>query len=380
MSLRVLIGPDKFKGTLTASEAADAIAAGWRKARPNDDLDLLPITDGGDGFGQVLSDLWHAQPKTVHTVDAAHRPIRVRWWWDPCRKAAIIESAAIIGLAQLPPERFHPFELDTRGLAKAVTAAFKQGACRCIIGIGGSATNDAGFGIAQALGWQLLDRSGKPLERWIDLHKLHHLKPPTGAKSFPELIVAVDVQNPLIGKRGATRIYGPQKGLIPRDFRSAERALRKLAEVVRKDLGTDVANLAGAGAAGGLGFGLAVFLGASLIPGFDLFAGEADLISKVRRADLVITGEGRLDVSTMMGKGVGEVAKLCRRFKIPCIGLAGEVADPPKLNMFTCSFGLTDLTAAKRAKARPGSWLEKLTEKAAKEMSTNSQRSKENEG
>src|SRR5262249_48812614 len=146
----------------------------------------------------------------------------------------------------------------------------------------------------------------------------------------------------------------------------------KLVDVVRKDLGLDLANLPGAGAAGGLGFGLAVFLGARLTPGFDLFAREADLISKVRRADLVITGEGRLDVSTMMGKGVGEVAKLCRRFKIPCIGLAGEVADASKLNMFTRSFGLTELTTAKRAKARPESWLEKLAEKAAEEMSTDS--------
>src|SRR2546423_13546107 len=149
---RILIAADKFKGTLTASQATAAIAKGWAKARPADHLELLPISDGGDGFGEVLSALWKARKRAVHTIDAAHRPLRARWWWEPKRKAAIIESARIVGLAQLPPKQFHPFDLDTFGVGAVIHAAAKQGARTCLIGIGGGATNDGGFGLARALG------------------------------------------------------------------------------------------------------------------------------------------------------------------------------------------------------------------------------------
>ena len=159
MPLRVLIIPDKFKGTLTAHAAAAAIARGWRKARALDVLDLLPMSDGGDGFGEVTSALLHAKGYRVKAVDAAHRPCTAKWWWEPGSRTAIIESAAIIGLAMLPPKRFHPFQLDTLGLGAAVRAAARKGARRYLIGIGGSATNDGGFGLARSLGWQFLGRN-----------------------------------------------------------------------------------------------------------------------------------------------------------------------------------------------------------------------------
>ena len=361
--MHVLIAPDKFKGTLTAEQAAAAIASGWRKTRPEDSLDSLPITDGGDGFGEVLSALWQARGRSVHTVDAAHRPIRTRWWWEPSRKTAVIESAGVIGLAQLPHGRFHPFELDTSGLARVILAASETGARRCIIGIGGSATNDGGFGLARALGWNFIDDTGRSIERWIDLHKLARIKAPPRKRLFRELIVAVDVQNPLLGKRGASRVYGPQKGLKPRDFPAAETALRRLAQVVRSN--RDFANIPGAGAAGGLGFGLAAFLGARLEAGFDLFAREAELLSKIKQADLVITGEGRLDASTMMGKGVGEMAKICRRSHIPCIALAGSVGPVAKLKLFRRARSLSEVTNPAAARNKAGFWLEKLATKAA---------------
>ena len=161
MPLHVLIIPDKFKGTLTAAAAAEAIARGWRKARPHDSLDLLPMSDGGDGFGEVTSALLRARVQRVKTVDAAHRPCVARWWWEPRTRTAIIESAAVIGLAMLPPRRFHPFQLDTLGLGAVVRAAREKGGRRCLMGIGGSATNDGGFGLARALGWEFLDRSGE---------------------------------------------------------------------------------------------------------------------------------------------------------------------------------------------------------------------------
>ena len=158
--MRILIIPDKFKGTLTAEAAAEAIARGWRKARPQDALDLLPMSDGGDGFGEVISRLLAAKVQTIKTVDAAHRPCLAKWWWEPKTKTAIVESATVIGLAMLPSKQFHPFDLDTFGMAAVLRAAAAKGARRCLIGIGGSATNDAGFGLARGLGWEFLDPDG----------------------------------------------------------------------------------------------------------------------------------------------------------------------------------------------------------------------------
>ena len=147
MPLRVLIVPDKFKGTLTAAAAANAIAEGWRRRRPEDMITLLPISDGGDGFGAVLAERLGAERRTLKTVDAAHRPIQAHWWYDPHSGRALIEAAAINGLAQLPPGHFHPFELDTTGLGAVLKAAQEAGAREVLMGIGGSATNDAGFGL-----------------------------------------------------------------------------------------------------------------------------------------------------------------------------------------------------------------------------------------
>jgi glycerate kinase len=362
--LKLLIAPDKFKGTLTAREAANAIACGWRKVRPLDSSRLLPMTDGGDGFGEVISALLDAGVHTVKTLDAAHRPITARWWRES--KTAIIESATAIGLARLPPGQFHPFTLDTSGLAAVIRAALGKGATRCLMGIGGSATNDGGFGLARALGWEFLDHAGQPIERWTDLIGLTYLRPPRRRRWFKQLIVAVDVQNPLLGPRGATRVYGPQKGLHPEDFKLAEACLRQLARVARRTFGHDFAALPGAGAAGGLGFGLRMFLGARLVPGFELFARHSALDRHLRSADLVITGEGAIDDSTLMGKGTGRIAERCRQLQIPCIGLAGQVGTKVMSSrLFTQMHALTDLTTLELAKERPVYWLERVAEKAA---------------
>ena len=146
MPLNVLIVPDKFKGTLTAAAAAQAIARGWRRARPKDQLELLPMSDGGDGFGEVISQLLHARAQSIKTVDAAHRPCKAAWWWEPESRFAVVESAKVVGLAMLPPRAFHPFQLDTFGLGAVLRAAQSRGARQILIGIGGSATNDGGFG------------------------------------------------------------------------------------------------------------------------------------------------------------------------------------------------------------------------------------------
>lgn len=368
MPMRVLIAPDKFKGTLTAQAAAQAIARGWSRVRPTDVLELFPISDGGDGFGAVLGRAMGARVYLTRTVNAAHQPRVARWWWAAPDATAVIESAQVIGLALLPPGRFHPFELDTFGLGAVLRAAARRGARCCVVGIGGSATNDGGFGLARALGWRFLDSQGQALSSWTELDKLARLVPPARRRLFESLTVAVDVQNPLLGPRGASRIYGPQKGLRPADFRKAEACLGQLARVARQTFGRDWARQPGAGAAGGLGFGLAAFAGARFAPGFELIARRGGLRRRLARADLVITGEGALDRSTLMGKGAGQVARLCREKRIPCLALGGVVVHTPALDRnFTQVRALTELTSPKQAQAEAAFFLARLAEVAAGE-------------
>ena len=371
MPLNVLIVPDKFKGTLTAQAAAELIAEGWHEARPQDKLDLLPMSDGGDGFGEVLGRLLKVEEQTVVALDAAHSPLQAKWWWNPGTSTAIIESAGIIGLALLPPNKFHPFDLDTYGLGAALQAATDIGARHCLMGIGGSATNDGGFGLARARGWIFLDEHEHQIEQWRQLSSLQSIYPPAPQKDLPDLLVAVDVQNPLLGATGATRVYGPQKGLRPEDFEHAEKCLSQLAEVVERDLHLDVAAEPGTGAAGGLGFGLRCFLNARLDSGFNLFARYARLKERIRAAQLVITGEGAIDASTLMGKGVGEIAKMCHEAEVPCMALAGTYGSSEQMEQrehcFARIFGMSPhLTTTELAMRDPGFWLPRLAADVAR--------------
>jgi glycerate kinase len=268
----------------------------------------------------------------------------------------------------LPRGKFHPFELDTFGLGAVLHEARAKGAKRILLGIGGSATNDGGFGVARALGWGFADERGNPIERWTELHRLECVRP-SPLPRFDKVTVAVDVQNKLLGVQGATRIYGPQKGIRATDFELAERSLRRLARVMQRQFKRDFARVPGTGAAGGLGFGLLAFFGGTLEPGFDLFARLAKLERRLRATDLVITGEGAIDKSTLMGKGVGEVARRSCASGIPCIGLAGDVPpDCRQSKKFVQIRALTDLTSVERAKANPEQWLERLAKKAALEL------------
>ena len=368
MKLKVLIIPDKFKGTLPAQKVARAMAAGWHKVRPDDELELVPMCDGGDGFGEVMASLIGAKRRSAVTVDANHQWCRAPWWFEPKTNTAIIEAAQAIGLAMLSPARPHPFCRDTRGLGILLAKAADHGVSRCLVGLGGSATNDGGFGMARALGWEFLDRRRNPLEKWTDLNSLAVLRPPRLASRITQIIIATDVQNPLLGWRGATRIYGPQKGLAPADLPIAERALRRLARVARDTLGEDFSKRPGAGAAGGLGFACMAFLGANAETGFDMFAQYSQLKQRLKSVDLVLTGEGQMDASTLMGKGVGSLAQLCRNEGIPCLGFAGSLKEHAhkKRRLFNRVFALTELTTLVQAKARPAKWLELLAAEAAR--------------
>jgi glycerate 2-kinase len=329
MSLRILIVPDKFKGTLTARQAAAAIARGWSEVRPEDRVEELPMADGGDGFGEVLGQLLGAQRKTCDTVDSAGRPRAAEWWCEPCACIAIIEAAQINGIALLPPGQYHPFQLDTFGIGALLRDAKQAGARHVYVGIGGSSTNDGGFGLARSLGWSFWDGSGTELRAWTELDQLARVVAPLQRLAFDELTIAVDVANPLLGANGASRVYGPQKGLGDADILKAEACLRRLAQVIDARTGEDLSLDAGSGAAGGLGFGLRAFCGGIFKSGGEIFASLSGLELRIQDADLVITAEGAMDEQSLMGKGVGIIAEAAARSGNPCLCLAGSVSIDP---------------------------------------------------
>jgi glycerate 2-kinase len=364
--MRILIVPDKFKGTLTAHQAARAVARGWRSARPDDSLELLAMSDGGDGFGEVLSELLGAARRTVATVDAAHKRRRAVWWWQARDRVAIVESAKVNGLALMRPRKLHPFQLDTFGLGAILRAASRAAPRECIVGIGGSATNDGGFGLARALGWEFLDRTGNELDEWWRLLDLSHIQAPSTSLKL-RVTVAVDVHNPLLGPQGCSRIYGPQKGL--HEFEFAEKCLGRMVSVLKQQHGIDCADVPGAGAAGGLGFGLLAFAGAKVESGFGLFARYARLDKRIRAADVVVTGEGAMDSQTRMGKGVGQIAALSAKLGVPCIGLAGVVDSSVKhSDIFAQARALTEITTSARAHAEAAHFLERLAAEIARSV------------
>jgi glycerate kinase len=326
------------------------------------------MSDGGEGFGEVMSRFSGARIQKVKTVDAAHRPCVAAWWWQPETHTAVIETAQVIGLAMLPHKKFHPFELDTFGLGKVFRAAARKGARRCIVGIGGSATNDGGFGMATALGWNFVDKQNQKLSSWRNLSELKTICLPDKKRIFAEVTVAVDVRNPLVGRLGAARVYGPQKGLLPQDFPIADQCLKQLADVWNKQFHRHLKRVPGAGAAGGLGFGLMAFLNARLEPGFDLFMRHARLEKLLRSSDLVITGEGSIDRSTLMGKGVGQLAAACRRWRVPCIALAGLMSNSRRVKeKFARTYSLSEFAGLEEAKSRAAYMLRRLAEQTARE-------------
>jgi glycerate kinase len=351
-------------------EAACCIRDGWLINRPEDTLRILPICDGGDGFGETLAELENAKPILCQTVNAAHQPITASWWWQEQQKMAIIESACIIGLAQLPPSKYHPFELDTFGLGTVLNDIVKRGAETCVMGIGGSATNDGGFGMAKALGWRFLAKDHEEITKWTELDRLSIISPPERTHLLKNLVIASDVENLLLGAEGASRIYGPQKGLLPKDMHKSETCLKSLSEQVDAHTKHGWRFEPGSGAAGGLGYGLMAFLGGKAESGFDYFARRADLDSQLEWANLVITGEGSLDLSTLMGKGVGSVAKKSKEMGKACVGIAGVAKNKDKLSsLFTNIYQITpNLADQESALQFASKWLKELAKNASKDI------------
>lgn len=330
MNIAVIM--DKWKGTLTAVEASEDIRYTWNLVRKDDQMLCRPMSDGGEGFGEIIGNSLGGMPVLEDSIDAVGRPRKVTWWSIGEDATGVFETAESNGLALLLPDKVHPFQCDTRGVGIVLEKMLRRGVKKIYLGIGGSATNDGGFGMAQALGYQFLDSQGREIEKWTDLVRLEKIEgPSTEIKellSGTNITVACDVENPLLGPRGATEIYGPQKGLTDlEDRKKAEANLSQLAKVVKGTFKKDVVRRPGAGAAGGLGFGLAAFAGARFRKGFDIFANSVGLTNLFKYTELIITGEGKWDESSQMGKGSGQIVELARKAEIPVIVICGAIQE-----------------------------------------------------
>jgi glycerate kinase len=329
--MRIILAPNAFKGTLTAFEAAQAMAEGIRRVLPDADLVFVPIADGGDGTVEALVAATGGEVRSLKVRGPLGQPIRASYGLLEGGAVAVVEMARASGLALLPPDRRNPRVTTTYGVGELLQHAYDQGARRFIVGIGGSATNDGGAGMAQALGYHLLDARGQELPpggaALATLDRIH-VGGVHSDWSTASVQVASDVTNPLTGPHGASAVYGPQKGATPEMVGELDAALQRLAAVIRRDLGREVETLSGAGAAGGLGAGLVAFTGAELRPGADMVMDAIRLDDRLRGADLVLTGEGRLDAQTArFGKGPAAVARRARAAGIPVLAIAGAVAD-----------------------------------------------------
>jgi glycerate 2-kinase len=323
MPRRFLIAPDKFKGSLSASEAAEAIAAGVRKNFPDAVLDLCPIADGGEGFMATLAPTLDARWIDCPAVDALGRAISSRYLLadTPEGLTAILEMAETAGLWRLTAEERNPRLASTKGTGQQIAHAIREhGVTRVILGIGGSATNDGGAGMAAALGVVFQGVAEPNPSNLTEVGGVDF----GNRLPLPEIIAACDVENPLLGPNGATAVFSKQKGASLEDQILLEAAL---AHLVAVSGGETAANTPGAGAAGGLGFGLLHFTGAKLISGFDLLAGLLDLKSRIAAADHVITGEGSIDFQSLSGKGPVALAKIARDLGKPVTGFCGLADD-----------------------------------------------------
>ena len=328
--MRIVIAPQAFKGSISALNAAKAIEAGVLNVLPDADTYLIPVADGGDGTLETLVEGSSGSVRTALVTGPLGEQREALWGAMGDGVTAVIEMARTSGLALVPLDARDPLNSTTYGLGEAIAAALDEGFRRFIVGIGGSATNDAGAGMAQALGISLLDSSGSNLPQGgaalaqLDRVDLSGLDDRALESTF---MVACDVTNPLTGPEGASAIYGPQKGATPDMVASLDSALGNFGEVVRRDLGVDVEHLQGSGAAGGLGGGMVAFLDAELRTGVDIIMDIVNIDEHLEGADLVITGEGELDYQTLYNKAPIGVAQRAQALGIPVVAIAGTLGE-----------------------------------------------------
>jgi glycerate 2-kinase len=330
--VRILIAPDKFKGTLSAREVAEAIASGLRDVLPDAKIDIVPLADGGEGTAEVISNALGAEWVKCEAHDPLGRQIEAGYGWVGKQKLAVMEMSEAAGMRRLGDKKRDPLRATTFGVGEMILHAHRGGAIEILIGLGGSATNDGGFGMARAIGYRFFDAK-RAHEFRAAVGKLINLEQIQKPKhlSLPKITTAVDVKNPLLGSNGATRVFGPQKGVTADRMKILERALTRLADVVAKEFGFDHRKEPGAGAAGGLGFGLMSFCRAKIRSGFDVVAESVGLESRIKDVDLVITGEGSLDRQTLEGKTPAGVARLAHKLGKRVLAFVGRASDDPEL-------------------------------------------------
>lgn len=326
--MKIILAPNAFKGSLTAAEAARAMAAGVRRVVPGADIVEMPVADGGDGLLEVAAGVVGGRRAKCLVSGPLGELVEAEFIFVAERALAVIEMAQAGGLVLLPPGKRNPLKASTFGLGELVLAALDLDVRKIIIGIGGSATNDGGAGMARALGARLLAADGHELAGCgADLAALEKidLTAIDARLSGVEIIAACDVDNPLHGPHGAAYVYAPQKGASKEQIEILDQGLRNLARVIKRDLGLVVDEMPGAGAAGGLGAGIYAFLGGKLRRGSEVVLEMLDFAGQLRDADLVLTGEGRLDGQTVRGKAPAAVAAAARDAGVPCLALAGAL-------------------------------------------------------
>lgn len=327
---KIVIAPDSFKESLTALEAAQAIHQGFKRIFPQASYELVPMADGGEGTVQALIDATGGRRIEKEVCGPLGDPVSGFFGLLGDGRTAVIEMAAAAGLERIAPEDRDPLRATTYGVGELIRAALSAGARHIILGLGGSATNDGGCGMAQALGVRLLDKKGRPIDPGggalcnLDSIDLSEIDTRIADTVFD---IATDVTNPLTGDRGASAVFGPQKGAAPEEIRLLDESLNHFAAIVRRDLHLSVDRIPGAGAAGGLGAGALCFLGGVIHHGVDLVMKENHLEEKMEHASLVITGEGKIDGQTVYGKTPVGVALTAKKHHIPVIALAGSLSD-----------------------------------------------------
>ena len=351
--MRILIAPDKFKGALNARDVAENIAEGLRDALPDAKIEIVPMADGGEGTAEAICEARGGSWLKCKAHDPIGREIEARYGWIEDGKLAVMEMSEAAGMRRLTENERDPVHATTFGVGEMISDAANRGANEIIIGLGGSATNDGGWGMARALGYRFFS-DGKELTDGVsELAKLtniispkkvigalaaasaqpkdRRLSQPPLQSAVTKIIAAVDVRNPLLGENGATRVFGPQKGASKDELNILEQALTRLADVVAKEFDFDYRDKPGTGAAGGLGFGLMSFCGATVRPGFDVVAEAVGLESKMKEADVVVTGEGSLDRQTLEGKTPAGVARMARKLGKKVFAIGGRYDGNPQV-------------------------------------------------
>ena len=348
---KIVLAPDSFKGNLTSLEVASCLEKGIRRVLPKVKCIKVPMADGGEGTVQSMVDAAKGAFIKKRVKGPAGKLVTARYGWLSKQKTAVIEMAEASGLPLVQGKDKNPLKTTTYGTGQLIADALNRGAKKIIIGIGGSATNDGGVGMAQALGVKFYasnNREIKELGAGGMLAKIDHIDMQHVNKKLvnAEIVVACDVENPLCGKKGASNVFGPQKGATPKMVEKLDANLKHLSKIIKRDLKKDIARMPGAGAAGGLGAGLVAFTDARLESGIEIVLQATQLSKFVKGADLVITGEGRVDFQTAFGKTPSGVAKAANKQGVPVVAIGGALSDDAR-NVFKHGIDAIESAAAK---------------------------------